>query len=628
MFTNNKTTNKRKLPPLAKDRKVFKKLIAEHEPLTPHVHIVEKEHSNKRHYLKSYKNGSRLPESEAYCAAICRYLATPELVPSVHAYYNTSYELTETASQEIINFQSIAHNPLCKNDFKIKNDAINIKYQLNKLMLAVTKLLQRYQTENTTYINNIKKAVCSIFSKQTTVNTIAQCLQDFQNNEQPFSDTSLQGLKIIIKNRKKTLALENQTDLVQQELNELIAIEKYIKRALEINSSFTKVTDSKKIDDMIMQQLILLETHDDEDNENNIIKGLATALTTRFIYKEEDLNNKNLTKHGKNIDFARSKYPISFELDEHNKMDLESILRSPQEENFACSPHNIYFFPDIKTNLYHWVTKQPEIYKLIFAVCDKYLDQLAKGIAPEDHYGQVVTLIVHLSSTFFQKKIEDVPYYELLKQLIYRITVKIKALFLQKNENEMLQEDNIKTNANLIRQVLNSLLLTYHDQIIQIENKAFELLGDPKNNFSLEDNLIFKKLNAHPIFIFYKYKTFLKAIVTDRELYRSLAELHIADESLIQAMVEDESSRISEIQTSLLQLTDFKNFLEVYGDFAFDLIKKECLSYRSRYEKKLQIKPHFNSLINAIDSNVMQNQFNLIKNEMGNVTKYKFRSQI
>lgn len=127
------------------------------------------------------------------------------------------------------------------------------------------------------------------------------------------------------------------------------------------------------------------------------------------------------------------------------------------------------------------------------------------------------------------------------------------------------------------------------------------------NSFEPNDNEIYNKLATNPVFIFHKFKTLLKFILTDPEMYKQIAFLH-SDEncklpyhenkSIADALKDHLDERIKEAKQVLFNLPAFQKFIKEQGDIAFSMIMEEWKERNQRYQplqesiKKLYNKPN------------------------------------
>lgn len=142
-----------------------------------------------------------------------------------------------------------------------------------------------------------------------------------------------------------------------------------------------------------------------------------------------------------------------------------------------------------------------------------------------------------------------------------------------------------------------------------------------ENLFTRHDNEIFQKLSVHPVFIFHKFKTFLKYTLTTKKMYQSLAELNIRKElaikdeksgtssNLIEEIVRHEDERIAQLRKTLITMPEFQNFLYHNGEYVFNSIFKEFEEYKEKYELKLNKKTFYQNLVDSIDLEEVKKEY-------------------
>ncbi len=128
-----------------------------------------------------------------------------------------------------------------------------------------------------------------------------------------------------------------------------------------------------------------------------------------------------------------------------------------------------------------------------------------------------------------------------------------------------------------------------------------------QNPFKSKDNLIYQKLATHPVFIYHKFVTLLKFILTDIQMYQNLMPLHMRDElflynkskNISTTIADHLKNRINVFKEELLKIPHFKQFLKDNGDKAFKHILTEFSEQNTKYAKKAENKPlHKLQLIN------------------------------
>lgn len=147
------------------------------------------------------------------------------------------------------------------------------------------------------------------------------------------------------------------------------------------------------------------------------------------------------------------------------------------------------------------------------------------------------------------------------------------------------------------------------------------LTSFPTNEFAPKDNELFQQLETHPVFIHYKYVTFLKLILTQEDHYRRIASLHIHQEltyqeqPLIDLLSACAADRIAQCREQLAQLPQFKHWFRIYGAHVYEIIRKEFAEHNAIYLKKMEKKPLYQSQL--IDLEEMDRQFQVIFTQMG-----------
>ncbi|KTD76107.1 hypothetical protein [Legionella worsleiensis] len=166
-------------------------------------------------------------------------------------------------------------------------------------------------------------------------------------------------------------------------------------------------------------------------------------------------------------------------------------------------------------------------------------------------------------------------------------------------------------------------LKNYMDEEIANVFKSFERFK--RHSFTVEDNTRYKLLAGHPVFIFHKYKTLLKYVLTDPEVFRQLAELNITlspaqssndnEPSIHEQLIRDEIDRIQEIRNTLISMADFKQFLKEHDQVAFELIKEELSSEQIKYSAKSRDQGYYQSLVDALDPDRLHDRFQALCRE-------------
>lgn len=129
----------------------------------------------------------------------------------------------------------------------------------------------------------------------------------------------------------------------------------------------------------------------------------------------------------------------------------------------------------------------------------------------------------------------------------------------------------------------------------RILSTGVALVAD-SNAFNSEESALFRKLKTNAKFICAKFKVLLKYILTDENMYRNLAKLHIREastiqgESAIERIAKHEGERIKSFTQALVKMPEFKDFLRRDGEKAMSEIieafkkRNDKLSKKSYYE--------------------------------------------
>lgn len=115
------------------------------------------------------------------------------------------------------------------------------------------------------------------------------------------------------------------------------------------------------------------------------------------------------------------------------------------------------------------------------------------------------------------------------------------------------------------------------------------------NAYSYHENDLIKKLSTNPVFIYHKFKTLLKFILTDANMYRKIAKMHVRENivdsnniSLIERNVAHQEERIKQMRKVLVNMPEFKSFIRTNGKPALDEIIAEFNMRNIKIEDKLK----------------------------------------
>lgn len=112
------------------------------------------------------------------------------------------------------------------------------------------------------------------------------------------------------------------------------------------------------------------------------------------------------------------------------------------------------------------------------------------------------------------------------------------------------------------------------------------VLSPLENAYTADENVRFKKLQTHPVMIYYKYATLLKYILTAPQ-FSALSHHHLGSEkddrgrSLGDLFAEAHRARAEEAQIILEDMPEFHHFLFTHGHLVFEAILEEIKLYNA-----------------------------------------------
>lgn len=354
------------------------------------------------------------------------------------------------------------------------------------------------------------------------------------------------------------------------------------------------------------------------------MRGLATSLVTRYVFKEDDNNNKNFSKWGQFIDFEMTKFNISSHFKE---LDLFSrAFRQPNQATYICTEQDIRRFPDIKDAMpFYWPTTAPMISLMLIKIMNSFIGQFEHFFIDADDqiYKELSRIVLEVASALYVGD-ETQSLRDRLSQYAFKLVLKLKSVLI--GQPEVISIEQKKLVFEVIKNNFMHYLTCYLNSQ-DIPTGYLQQFGAFDNCFSPEDNESYKLLSTHPVFIFHKFKTFLKYILMDENAYQSIAKLYIRPSSsyiekgnkinLRESLVQDEIARIKEIRAVLSGMPEFKEFLICHGDFALKMIKKEIACVEHNYAAKSHAKPYYQTLVNSLSSNGLDIRYAELLNSLG-----------
>jgi len=154
---------------------------------------------------------------------------------------------------------------------------------------------------------------------------------------------------------------------------------------------------------------------------------------------------------------------------------------------------------------------------------------------------------------------------------------------------------------------------------------ASQVFNISRNAFRQHDIEIYRKLETNPIFIHYKYATFLKLILTNENHYSNISSMHIRKElpfqspsikptSIIDLLSKHVGDRLISIKEELKKTPSFKDFMQEHGDKIIGDIEDDYIKYNENYKKKMDKEPDYETQL--IDIKQVFNDYAKLRDEL------------
>lgn len=686
--------------------------------------------SRTNEYFFKRHSRSLFIDVESYFANIGQVIATPEYVPNTRPYYNEELKPVGVSSKVIDGFRSNYENPLQPGDLLINDSAIKAEFSKRSATLITQDLLQHYNRELSDY-RRFQRLFAWAYGTDDWIDNLsgeystrASLLEFINNAERCSADLVLD----VLGERKDSLSMiliHDNPELLREYrlLNQVIA-------ELRVFNSIRTDAPAKELSIELLEQInraikadwidldacshsidvevdgIGYEVNVQDLKNYRILRGLATCLSTRYIYEEGDNNNSNMSKKGEFFDFDWTKFGLLFDIQSHSFWDKK--MRDPKNVSFKCTEQNMEHFPDLQdSNLFYWPTLQPDLPNIFLQCITKVLAEI-EGKLLANHNAIPAQLIACLFEIYVNNRSPNLTFTELFKECAHSIFISFNAYWTSQSPRDLMIKDKIACLFTTIKEQLTQFINSFDFQADPLDTskiglcldhlygyidkfsllypillnqlkapgilsaitanlgitsdavKSFEsvLVGNKEffdglcdslsglkanlqlkferyqhNAYTTNDNINFKLLAGHPVFIFHKYKTFLKYILTDAEVFRALVALNIGNKAgssveggIHDLLIDDELKRSQEIRQTLIAMPDFKLFLKQHGNFAFSLIQDEFATLREKYTKKEIHQVYYQRLVRALDPELVISKFLEICSECSDV-KVELHSQ-
>lgn len=333
--------------------------------------------NNAKELDKTNEADPRIACLEAYACAISRFLATSAYVPAANAIYDEAQQqFIGVASKEIPNFKSNSEDRLKESDTSVETTTTAIEQQRAVLDQNIQELINTSKRESQGFFSFFYNKN----QRQLTAAQLSQLLVDFQQNAHKHSDEALTTLQVKLQERINVIEANTKAGYKKpsypQELNLLskiintaktlkmfneekedISIEMLEALDLKLQDKKIQLDENKPaiINELVNGKKVVITTKNLLNYR--IIKGLAIALTTRYIFKEDDNHSHNMSKYGHIIDFDMTKWNILYKFKKMKQLDRK--LRQPLDTTYHFTERDLRNFPDLKdAKPYYWPTYQ------------------------------------------------------------------------------------------------------------------------------------------------------------------------------------------------------------------------------------------------------------------------------
>lgn len=483
------------------------------------------------HFFKHCKrqvlwdNAATIAEAEAAIGAIFKFLA-PRNVPTTRVYYDDkTYEFAGITSKAIPNFKSNFEDPLQEQDLVVKFTSESIieketESQRKMLILGISELincLSSYAENRSSYIPGVNtfKSVFNYYRPQPDTSIkLKEYLITYRDlhNDVKFTDKKILELLDNLKARFKYV-MEKLNDA--EHALELALLKKIIDTTdlayrLEVQKTvpLSSVPYLELLSEKAFQEKIDLDADPDRIisiEENNKNFSIAAKYLKNFITKKKhvqnllynlhlknpDMHNRNFSKYGMTFDFDMAQLPFLFSFREGKIWD--TILRTPDENMFKITAHDLLHFPNIKdANFYYWaatqrITSSPSLSSNNFRPEDTALFQSLEN-------DPITIYFKYLGSLLFALTNKET-YYN-----IYTLHLRPHATFVDRRENhtkrgkvKRLAEEMSLDDTERGKQVIDVMIhLEQFQDVIQIVGPA--LLRDIEKHFTAYKNKVDKKI--------------------------------------------------------------------------------------------------------------------------------------
>jgi hypothetical protein len=526
--------------------------------------------------LKSKKREASIAEGEAACAAWAKFLA-PENVPTYRVCYDEATQsIVSVISTAIENFKTNAADPLLEKDTivtlngdsGVQTEILQQRKLLSEAIASLETCIRERNKKNSSYIPGLKK-VKNLWNRHATGETTSIKILDYLKEFKHF---------------------DNDVKYCERRINELIN---------QLQARYDYVLENKAQETDYKKEILILA------------KALKTAGTLQGLNKKtsQPLSIPILEKLDKKAREDKEQLTIG------NTNRLISIIQNGK--TYSITAKSLKNFRNVKRQITQLGTR--------------YLSQDTDGhnqnMTKDGWMIDFDMAKLPILYSFRQGKYYD-DYVRAPKKDMFVIT-----------ENDIVNFPNIKDAK---------FYYWAAKQVPEFEQSVISKLSFfytiTENFFKPEDNEVFTNLANNNIAIFYKYKLFLKYAVLTPMIYATLIALHVRpdatfidrrekipkEKKLLDEMIKDEANRMQEMRKVLVNIPQFKTFLDENGEYAWEMIKEEILAEKAKYQAKIdglnqkydedaavrmmKIRP-YQRIVDALDMNIIEENYKIIFKE-------------
>lgn len=603
---------------------------------TPINHDVQQPAAKKAktYYFKDSSEKRRSDEElEAYHAAVCRFYAGDEYVSPVNAYHDAN-GYSGVASRAMEGFKSNHDNPLKPADTII--ECLKEQHLRSKIIGAAKfRLEELNESSKTTGFFDSRDNDADIQEKREALQDLVTQLTDAPYHQ--AADAAIK--KFDARNDAITNIKSNKHDAdldacLQEYYNQSITgwgvytsiedLEAAVKSVKAEGLDLASIPGGEFVDLNVNGRRI---TYLASDLRNySMIKGLAISMTTRYLMQEGDLNNTNFAKDGKTVDFGMTNLPIHKMLGDIEPRDL--FLRQKHLDTIAFTARNIRHFPILKdTKAYYWPTQKTFITDILIDTISHYLkhyedlkDSPADGLRQ-----QIVFIMKNVLEVIHEYRDSTNTTIQKLADTAMGIIIQLRALMASRDAKDIEAEDFTRDLYGIANMLFEKYIHENRKTIRGMEMELRTALKLDANLFSAEDREVMRSLATHPVFEYFKFKTILKYILSDANMYKAFANLYISPDKeiyseshawpLTDTLVNHESDKVYALYDLTIRMPEFLTFMSEHGESAFEMIKAEESAFKERTWQKHVKHPegdHYKALANAVDLDAIEKRFRIL----------------